>query len=157
MVHIYVTIEFQDAFGYVSSGAVDIVGGGVAYITNMFQIITVSVLITTVTIVVILICSTLSLLHILCSITSYFPARRPCKQCFPARVGDWYTALGVRGGREPTWGCRARFEFTVLPPHPSPFLSRLVRPTRIGRRNVPRFQILSSVLSFFFQKREKIT
>jgi hypothetical protein len=98
-------------------GGVDtVVGGGVPYVTNMFQIIAVRVLITTVIIVVILICTSRSHLHILCSIMSYFPARRLCMQSVPARVGDWYMALGVKGGREPTWGCRARFEFNVPPP-----------------------------------------
>lgn len=53
-----------------------VVGGGVPYVTNMFQIIAVRVLITTVTIVVTHICTTRSHLHILCSIMSYFPARR---------------------------------------------------------------------------------
>jgi hypothetical protein len=80
-----------------------VVGGGVPYVTTMFQIIAVRVPITTVTIVVILICTTGSGLHVLCSIMSYFQARRLCMQSVPARVGDWYMALGVRGGREPTW------------------------------------------------------
>lgn len=113
--------------------------GGVPYVTNMFQINAVRVLITTVTIVVILICTTLSHLHMLCSIMSYFPVLRLCMQSVPARVGERCMALGVRG----THGVAGLALNSIQ------FLARLVRSIRSGRRNVPRFFILSKVLSFF--------
>ena len=53
-------------------GVDTVVGGGVPHVTNMLQIIAVRVLITRVTTADILICTTRSHLHILCSII-FFP------------------------------------------------------------------------------------
>jgi hypothetical protein len=70
---------------------------GVPHVTNMFQINAVRVLITTVTIVVILICTTLPHLHILCSIMSFFPLSVcVCK----ASLRVWATGVWLWGSRE---------------------------------------------------------
>lgn len=122
-----------------------VVGGGVPYVTNMFKIIAFRVLITTVTIVVTLICTTRSHLHIFCSIMSYFPRSPSVYAKRPSACGRLvYGAWGQRRQRS-HMGLQGSLRIQCSP---TPFLARFGKVYKKWTEKCP--QILGFIETFVF-------